>query len=417
MVLASSENTGPSSARAYDGRVQPEVDADRPDVGRPHGLVVALVVAGLLSLLMVASQASAVGTPELLFGLFSIVLQIGIGWAFINRPAVALLCAHVVIVGVALVGENAFLSQVPTYLPLAFHLGRRSTMRRTAVVGLVVLASFVPLYVEYPHPQSPLEHERQGLALTALSTGTLLIVLPALVGQRLRWESQRLSMAMRLVQAERQQTQVATEQAVRAERARMARELHDIAAHHMTAVAIDARAARRLLVSKPEEIPDFLDEIVKEASDATKSLREVVGLLDDSHARGAESAPQPTLAQLSGLVEQARRRHPDIQLVLDPTMTVPTSVGLATFRIVQESLTNTHRYAPGAQVRVVVEQQDDVLLVDVRDNGTGRPRQLNQGWGLGLTGMRSRAEGLGGQFEAGPDQEGWRVTARLPLGI
>ena len=191
--------------------------------------------------------------------------------------------------------------------------------------------------------------------------------------------------------------------AVRHERARMARELHDIVAHHLAVMVVQAGAGRMAEHDGPERAAERFTSI-GEAGD--QALEEMVRLVDILH-EGERDDVQLVLdrARSAGLTIAATLPAGDAEL--------PDTA----LRIVQESLTNTLKHAPGADVDVRLEHDDGGLEIEVRDRGgTSRPTLAETGAGLGLAGLRERVEDAGGRLDAGPlPAGGWRVHARLPL--
>ncbi|MEW1696885.1 sensor histidine kinase [Streptomyces sp. NPDC093249] len=213
-------------------------------------------------------------------------------------------------------------------------------------------------------------------------------------------------------------------QAVVAERARMARELHDMVANHLSAIAIHSTAA--LSLDEPATTRQALTVIRENSVAGLAEMRRLIGLLRDS---GGDTEPTaaPTLAALDALVEQARAnaRPSGLVLVLDDTREtgagLPAPVELAAYRIVQESLTNALKHAAPGEVRVALAREERLLAVEVTSPYGERPGPTAPGSGAGLVGMRERTALLDGVFEAGPvtDGEGrrrWRVRAELPVG-
>ncbi|MEU4077424.1 two-component sensor histidine kinase [Streptomyces venezuelae] len=212
-------------------------------------------------------------------------------------------------------------------------------------------------------------------------------------------------------------------QAVVAERARMARELHDMVANHLSAIAIHSTAA--LSIDEPATTRQALSVIRENSVAGLSEMRRLIGLLRASSG-DAEPAAAPTLAGLDALVDQARAnaRPSGLRLVLDDTRDsaagLPAPVELAAYRIVQESLTNALKHAAPGEVRVVLARGRGALTVEVTSPAGERPGPTAPGSGAGLVGMRERVDLLGGVFEAGPvaDDEGrkrWRVRAELPV--
>ncbi|MGI5437825.1 sensor histidine kinase [Streptomyces shenzhenensis] len=199
-------------------------------------------------------------------------------------------------------------------------------------------------------------------------------------------------------------------QAVAAERARVARELHDLVANHLSAIAIHSTAA--LSIDDPGTSREALGVIRENSVEGLAEMRRLIGILRD-HA-GGEPFATPTLDSLATLVDGARGNGLDVTLDTDHGE-VPAPVELAAYRIVQESLTNALKHAGPGRVTVRLVQRDGVLDVRV-SSPYGRPDGPRApGSGAGLIGMRERAVLLDGGFEAGPDGGVWTVRATLPV--
>ncbi|MEV0622971.1 histidine kinase [Nonomuraea sp. NPDC050404] len=206
----------------------------------------------------------------------------------------------------------------------------------------------------------------------------------------------------------------AAERVRRHERLELARELHDVVAHHVTCVVLQAQAARLVSGKHPDRVPGSLADIEAAGADALAATRRVVGLLRE---RGG--AP-PGIERLDELV--GRFNGPPVTLLLpDGEPVWPSEVAGTVYRIVQESLTNVARHAPHAgSVTVRVTQGNRELSVEVTDDARPLPsaprRRARKARGYGLVGMRERVEALGGTLSAGPRGEGgWTVLAGLPL--
>jgi signal transduction histidine kinase len=212
------------------------------------------------------------------------------------------------------------------------------------------------------------------------------------------------------------------ENVTRGERARISRELHDVVAHHISMIAVQAESARLTVPGLPPDGSKRLSAIGDTARTALTEMRRLVGVLREE-TRGAEEdaeiqrAPQPRLAQLINLVDAARDVSGTgarliVSGVSDP---IDPGIELAAYRIVQEALTNARRHAPGCAVDVELGFGDRELRVRVRDNGPGMA-QVTPAVGHGLLGMRERAAAVGGAFHAGAAVGGgFVVEAILPL--
>ncbi|MFE0774467.1 sensor histidine kinase [Streptomyces sp. NPDC058861] len=212
-------------------------------------------------------------------------------------------------------------------------------------------------------------------------------------------------------------------QAVVAERARMARELHDMVANHLSAIAIHSTAA--LSLDDPGTTRQALTVIRENSVAGLSEMRRLIGILRDGSG-DTEPAAAPTLAGLDALVGQARAnaRPSGLVLVLEDAREdaagLPAPVELAAYRIVQESLTNALKHAAPGEVRVVLARKPGALTVEVTSPFGERPGPTAPGSGAGLVGMRERTALLGGAFGAGPVTDGggrrlWRVRAELPV--
>ncbi|GIG59973.1 two-component sensor histidine kinase [Longispora fulva] len=199
------------------------------------------------------------------------------------------------------------------------------------------------------------------------------------------------------------------------ERSRIARELHDVVAHHMSVISIQAQVTPHLVKDPPQELLDNAAGIRRNAVEALNELRRVLGVLR-SEESPAEDAPQPTLDRLDELVRNVRAAGLTVTAVThgEPRPLSP-GVELTAYRIVQEALSNAMRHAPGAPVLVGVTYHPNNLTVWVANTAPDRPAPPSSGAGHGLLGMRERTSMLGGGLTAGPTPDGgYEVTAFLP---
>ncbi|MDR3081948.1 MAG: sensor histidine kinase [Streptomyces sp.] len=213
--------------------------------------------------------------------------------------------------------------------------------------------------------------------------------------------------------------QLLADRAVAAERRRIARELHDIVAHHITTMQLMAGGARANLAADPEQARDALVTLEGSGRMALREMRQLLDVLRaGDEAEEEPTAPQPGIADLDRLVaESSRSGVPTTLAVRGEPRTLPSSIGLTVFRVVQEALTNARKYAGGAPAAVRLTYGPDDVTVEVSDEGPGGGFAV-VGSGYGLVGMRERVVLHGGTLEAGPsDEGGFRVWARLPLPV
>jgi signal transduction histidine kinase len=201
------------------------------------------------------------------------------------------------------------------------------------------------------------------------------------------------------------------------ERLRIARELHDVVAHTMATINVQAGVAAHVLPTRPEAAAESLQAIKTASKEGLRELRAILNVL-----RQADDAdptqPAPGTAQLDALIAGARRAGLDTTLtVTGEPFPLPAAVDLAAYRIVQESLTNAIRHAGPATAAVSLTYQEDELRIDVTDTGPGPKVSAAAGQaGHGLAGMRERAAAVGGIVETGPGPRGgFRVAAWLPV--
>jgi signal transduction histidine kinase len=231
------------------------------------------------------------------------------------------------------------------------------------------------------------------------------------IGSRLRAQH---ALAAQTERAEEERAR----RAVLEERTRIARELHDVVAHHMSLVAVRAETAPYRLPGLPESAQAEFGSLSEIAREALAEMRRLLGVLRQDQP--ADLAPQPELADLPSLVDTARQAGLAVELSVPAALDhVPSGVGVCAYRIVQESLSNASQHAPGAPVTVSVGRDRGAVLLRVANGpgGPADPAENGHGPGHGLTGMRERVALLGGSLSAGPSPDGgFVVSAVLPLG-
>ncbi len=219
----------------------------------------------------------------------------------------------------------------------------------------------------------------------------------------------------RLVQAREAEREQHAQAAVAEERERIARELHDVVSHNVSASVLQAGAAEELLGRDPERVGDALRSIQDMGREALGEMRRMLGILRTEHG-DVPSPPQPRLADLKAMVERANESGLDVSLVIEgPVSDLPPGIELSSYRIVQESLTNVAKHAGPCRVVVTTRHLPDWLEVEVTDDGRGAAA-TDSGVGHGLVGMRERVDFFGGKLEAGPGRSGgFTVRARFPV--
>ncbi|WP_449062962.1 sensor histidine kinase [Planomonospora algeriensis] len=253
-----------------------------------------------------------------------------------------------------------------------------------------------------------------GRALSALADMTVLSGAVSVAVGALRGRSEALR---KMARAELVSGQEQTRRTLLEERTRIARELHDVVAHHMSVVAVQAEAAPCRVTDPPEELMRSFATIRTSALEALTELHRILGLLR-SETAGQEHGPQPTLGHLGDLLDRVREAGLDVTAATTGIRrTLAPGVELSAYRIVQESLSNVLRHAPGADTRIEIIYRPACLDLRVTNGPPlNPPPASSSGPGHGLLGMRERIAMLGGQLTAGPRADGgYAVTARLPI--
>ncbi len=243
-----------------------------------------------------------------------------------------------------------------------------------------------------------------------------------LLGDRARVQrALAAELAERAVRLERERAGEA-QRAVASERARIARELHDVVAHHVSMMVVQAEAGPVAVEGDPARAAGAFEAIAATGRQALVEMRRLLGVLrgDGDGDQAPSLAPQPGLADVGSLVEQVGRAGLRVELVVEgPEAPLPAGVDLSAYRIVQEALTNAVKHGGPGRARVLVRYGEHDLEVQVRDEGGRGPaltRPAEGRAGQGLVGMRERVNLFGGELRAGPGPDGgFTVDARLPL--
>jgi signal transduction histidine kinase len=273
------------------------------------------------------------------------------------------------------------------------------TPPRRFVLGVVVLLLGV-----LPAALGP-RGAGSGAILFTVVTLVVMLLVRRVLGDRER----------RIELAERERD-LAAREAVVAERARIARELHDVVAHSVSVMVVQAQAGPRLL-AEPERLRGTFHSIEATGKEALVELRRLLGVLRGGEEH-ATTAPQPGLGSLETLLGQVREAglRVDLRVEGEP-VPLPAGVDLSAYRIVQEALTNTLKHAGHAEAEVIIRYDAAAVELEILDNGAGPHTRVN-GVGHGLVGMRERVALYGGLLEAGSrNGHGFTVRARLPLAI
>ncbi len=290
--------------------------------------------------------------------------------------------------------------------------------RRISLAGLAVCLAGSAAAIAKWAPEHTIHSLYTLGATAAVFAGPALLAW--LLGDSLQWRRGYYSgleeRAARLERERDAQAQIAAA----AERARIARELHDVVAHNVSVMVVQADGAAFALDASPEKARQALTAISRTGRQALAEMRSMLGLLRSADDEGAELAPQPGVEQLAGLLEQTRAAGLPVSFAVEGVpRPLPPGAALTAYRIVQESLTNARKHGgPTVTAAVTLRFCEDQLVITVTDDGRGTAarERAGDGQGHGLIGMRERVDVYGGAVTAGQRQGGgWQVTATLPL--
>ncbi|GAA3204004.1 sensor histidine kinase [Actinocorallia longicatena] len=387
--------------------------AGHPEVldGAVAGL---LLVLSLIGLVFTRDPDSAYRHADALNGLIVTLMILSLIWR--QRFPLAVLAWVVAGEAVLMALDYGASGEIFAYLIAVYTVAAHRPLARSALGGAAALAALEIMM---------LLDDRQRGVLDMISN-TILFCGVWWLGRSLRLRRSYLAeledRAARLEKA-----RFADARAARVEeRSRIARELHDVVAHHVSVMTVQAGAARRIMAKDPESAREAIETIEQVGRTALSEMRRIVGVLRtdrDVEQPGAELAPQPGMEDLAGLIEQIRETGLAVQLDVDgDPRKLSTGVDLAAYRLIQEALTNSLKHAgPHARAWVHLRYTDRSLTLEVVDNGRGVAASMTEDPdtpGHGLVGMRERVALYGGELRIGPRiGGGFEVRARFPLEV
>ncbi|MGW1184562.1 sensor histidine kinase [Streptomyces drozdowiczii] len=336
------------------------------------------------------------GVPERPFDAVAVLAALLESLPLALRRRWPVVCLALVSLGFAVDQLGGYHLVAGTALPFAVLSAGAHLNRHRRAVALALTAAYVPLALAL--------HRYGTEPVDEFLTFYLVLVLVWGVGAWLR--------ATRAAEADRR-IRVA-EESRSAERARIARELHDVVTHHVTAMIVQAEAAR-YLTAAPDRLDGALSSVTDTGRRAVNDLRHLLDLLDPGHGAGAR---EPSAGRIRDLVEQARRAGQDVEFSEEGSPAESAgSADLVAYRVVQEALTNALKYAQGSRILVLVRHGGGEIAVAVDTDGSGGRAEVPAGSGRGLAGLRERVGVLGGEFSAEPGPDGgFVVRARIPSG-
>jgi signal transduction histidine kinase len=359
---------------------------------RGKAVAVAALAAAVVAIGVVAEHEGTAGPqPPLALGL-AIGVAAGAVTAWRARAVPVAIAVVVLCVAYHLLGFPGLAPAVALY-PVLYTMAATGCGLRSIALPVAVIVVVVPIPLVPPQAVAP------GWANVGFGASLLAIVA---FGEATRARRQAAAEQLRAVRLAGEQE---TRRQIAEDRVAVAREVHDVLAHTITAISVQAAAAAEALDDRPEDARAALVAVRGATRDAMAELRGTLGTLRNEPSQGIDQLPQlEAQAQAAGLA---------VTLTVTGGPEAPAPVERAVYRIVQEALTNTVRHAAASRATVTVAIGPDAVAVEVTDDGRGGPHTE----GHGLCGMRERAAALGGTLEAGARGHGFRVAARLPTGV
>jgi signal transduction histidine kinase len=282
---------------------------------------------------------------------------------------------------------------------------------RSAIFAAVITAAGIAIYFAT---------DRGNPALAAAMTTSATYAAAWAVGVYVRSRREYTGVVEERANFLEREREMRSREAVAEERARIARELHDIVGHALSLIVIQSGGMQRVLESKPELVRDTLASIEATGRQALADMERMLGMLGATEVADETPGPQPGIGDVEALAARVSAAGLPVEVSIEgPPVSLPASVDLSAYRIIQEALTNVLKHAGPAQASVEIRYGPDCLELVIVDNGQGTRRDgvdNRPGGGRGLLGMRERVALFGGEIEAGPrPQGGFRVHAKLPL--
>ena len=385
--------------------------------GRLHPWVVDGLLAGLLTILAVVGMVASppqprFQDPDALAGLVSLGQTLPLALRR-RRPGTVLVLVWLATAGYLLLGyppnTTALVgAMVATYSVAAYGDGRTPVVGAVFISGVIAVVAAAAVGVD------------ADATLTDLAAAVLVFLTVWVLGDRMRTRRAYTAALEERAQRLEQEREAQAKAAVREERTRIARELHDVVAHSVSVIVVQATAAGRVLDSDdshPARVREALGTIEATGRAALAELRTVLGALRTDDQDDQARTPQPGLAKLPELVQHTRQAGLPVELrIQGERQALPPGIDLSAYRIVQEALTNALKHASPTSATVVVRYQPDRLDLQVSNDDRDASPADHHRSGQGLVGMRERVLLFGGHFQAGPlPGGGFSVQASFPL--
>jgi signal transduction histidine kinase len=349
------------------------------------------------------------GKPEALGVTLGLLSTVPVAWRarYPLSAAAIVLAANAACIFAAAPNQAAFQPFVALVLTF-YSAGSRAEGRRAMWVPPVLAVASVPIFFAAV---------RHGQSSGNIIPSIVWLLAAWAVGRTVRsWRHKNVALEAANRELE-EQRELQAQAAVAVERGRIARELHDVVAHNVSMIVVQAGAAARVLDGDQPDVRNALEVIASTGRETVDEMRALLGVVRSDDGPAALK-PQPGLADLDQLVSGVREAGLPVTLRIEgASRPLPAALDLSAYRIVQEALTNTVKHAGPARAEVTVRYEDGLVTLEIADTGRGPDSGpiTGHGTGHGLVGMRERAAMFGGKLEAAPGDGGFTVRARLPL--
>lgn len=315
------------------------------------------------------------------------------------------------LVSATAISIDTFSIVLALYALAVYGTSRAAWIGLGASVAVATFSGYLSTWVRSSPPFEPADPDPLGTSVAFAVFMLVATLIGVTVGNRRRYLDALIARAHDLARERDQERQLAAA----AERARIAREMHDIVSHGLTVMITLAEGSAATVEHDPARSAETMRRVADAGRDALTEMRRMLGVLNDASGDAATRSPQPDAAAIPELVEGFREAGLPVRLTTAGAPITGTAAQLAAYRIVQEGLTNALRHADGAQhVEVFLDHRDDAVEITVEDDAVHASRRMS-GAGRGLEGLRERVALHGGTIEAGPRTgAGWRLHAVLP---
>ncbi|PID98527.1 MAG: hypothetical protein CSA83_00780 [Actinomycetales bacterium] len=327
-----------------------------------------------------------------------------------SHPVLVFGFSYAVFILVALLQGSRDLAAGPILWVAVFFLATSFSLTRVVILLAAIIGDIAIQLPELAQTQQLIETSTTVALYVIVVRTTVVYLVAAMLGVWAAWQRRKVELATERNELLRVQHEAQL-------RETLSRELHDIAAHHLSAITIQSQAALLAQPNEPELVTELLTDIRNQSRETLTSLRQIVGIL--RHSNDPTLIPEPTAVDIEELVDDVRKLGLSVKLQISGDLTkLPAAISLTCYRIVQESLSNIRRHAFGAAAKVVIEITAEKVGIAITNQTPPKPvnKEIADSSGFGIIGMRERVQLLGGEFSSAETATGgWETCATIPI--